>query len=141
MKLYYYYIWLYFNYSCGRCKWPAKKKYEPVYRHVYTAHSKDVSNGLKIKCLLCWNSGDEVYINTSVEFNKHITEKHQTLFQRYRCSYCKFGTDSSRNLLYHKKYQHPSLPHYTCDYCPTKFFSEANKNRLVFFWFLNEMYV
>merc|ERR1711970_1236721 len=57
-----------------------------------------------------------------------MDEKHRMEFQKYRCSYCQFGTDNVRHLLCHKKSQHPSLPHYMCDYCPTKFFSEANKN-------------
>ena len=114
-------------YSCGRCKWAPKKKYDPVFRHVYNAHREDVSNGLKIRCLLCQN--DEVFMNTSAEFNKHMTQKHCLKYQKYRCSYCRFGTESARNLLCHKKFQHPSLPHYACDYCPTKFFNEDTKNR------------
>ena len=114
-------------YSCGRCKWAPKKKYDPVFRHVYNAHREDVSNGLKIRCLLCQN--DEVFMNTSAEFNKHMGQKHPYNYQKYRCSYCRFGTESARNLLCHKKFQHPSLPHYACDYCPTKFFNEDTKNR------------
>ena len=113
--------------SCGRCKWAPKKKYDPVFRHVYNAHREDVSNGLKIRCLLCQN--DEVFMNTSAEFNKHMGQKHSLNYQKYRCSYCRFGTESARNLLCHKKFQHPSLPHYACDYCPTKFFNEDTKNR------------
>ena len=91
--------------------------------HLKNCH-KSVSTGDKIfRCVKC----PEVELGPDAEITDHMEQNHPKLFQSHRCSFCSFGTQKACDLLLHKRSLHPTIPHYNCSDCFTKFF---NRNDL-----------
>ena len=90
------------------------------------SHRNGRTNGDKLfRCVKC----PEVELGSDAEITEHMESHHPKLFQSHRCCFCSFGTQKACDLLLHKRSMHPTIPHYNCSDCFTKFF---NQNDLKF---------
>ena len=92
--------------------------------HLKSHKTLRVSSGDKLfRCVKC----PEVELGPDAEITEHMEKHHPRLFQSHRCCFCSFGTQKACDLLLHKRAMHPTIPHYNCSDCFTKFF---NRNDL-----------
>ena len=72
-----------------------------------------------VRCVKC----PDTSFGVDSEINEHMGNHHPKLFQVHRCNFCSFGTQKLTDLIFHKKSAHPTIPHFYCQDCFTRFFT------------------
>lgn len=110
--------------QCGFCVWESNQC-KLMYQHMNTHRCRHPGQ-FQACCLPC----DETFKSFS-DMKSHMSVKHGEEFVTYRCSFCKFGSDSLRSLMFHKKSKHFTKTHYKCEHCSVRFFNEKSlKNHI-----------
>ena len=72
-----------------------------------------------VRCVKC----PDTSFGVDSEINEHMGKHHPKLYQVHRCNFCSFGTQKLTDLIFHKKSAHPTIPHFYCQDCFTRFFT------------------
>ena len=106
-------------FACSSCSdFKATSISDQLTNHFIAFHGFNQSGAQCNSCLQTFISVNELVT--------HVQECHKDEYQRFRCDFCRFGTDKKQHLKTHSRLNHSKAPNFSCQECSKDFFTNVD---------------